>query len=66
MARRNKGTQIPVPRYQSQPVAKDNFKQAPKSEFEEPAPAPVNTKTFLAILVGIAALVILLLGLAKR
>ena len=65
MARR-KGNQIPVPRYQSQPVAKDNFKQAPKTEFEEPAAAPVNTKNFLLVLVGIAALVILLLGLAKR
>lgn len=66
MARRNKGNQIPVPRYQSQPVAKDNFKQAPKSEFEVPPPPPVNPKTFLALLVGIAALVILLLGLASR
>lgn len=65
MARR-KGNQIPVPRHQSPQLAKDNFKQAPKSEFEEPAPPPVNTKTFIAILVGIAALVILLLGLAKR
>jgi hypothetical protein len=65
MARR-KGNQIPVPRYQSQPVGKDNFKQASKSEFEVPAPAPVNTKKFLAILIGVAALVILLLGLVKR
>ena len=65
MARR-KGNQIPVPRYQSQPVAKDNFKQAPKSEVEEPAASPVNTKTFLLVLVGVAALLILLLGLAKR
>lgn len=65
MARR-KGNQIPVPRHQSKQVVTDNFKQAPKSEFEEPAPPPVNTKTFIAILVGIAALVILLLGLAKR
>ena len=65
MARR-KGNQIPVPRNQSQPVGKDNFKQAPKSEFEVPAPAPVNTKKFLLVLLGVAALLILLLGLVKR
>jgi hypothetical protein len=65
MARR-KGNQIPVPRYQSQPVGKDNFKQAPKSEFEPPPPAPVNTKSFLIVLLGVAALIIILLGLVKR
>jgi len=65
MARR-KGNQIPVPRNQSQPVGKDSFKQAPKSEFEPPPASPVNTKTFLLVLVGVAALLILLLGLAKR
>ena len=65
MARR-KGNQIPVPRNQSQPVGKDNFKQASKSEFEVPAPATVNTKKFLLVLLGVAALLILLLGLVKR
>jgi hypothetical protein len=65
MARR-KGNQIPVPRNQSQPVGRDNFKQAPKSEFEPPPASPVNTKAFLLVLVGVAALLILLLGLAKR
>jgi hypothetical protein len=47
-------------------VGKDNFKQAPKSEFEPPPPAPVNTKSFLIVLLGVAALIIILLGLVKR
>jgi hypothetical protein len=65
MARR-KGNQIPVPRNQSQPVGRDNFKQAPKSEFEPPPASPVNPKTFLIVLLGVSALIIVLLGLVKR
>jgi hypothetical protein len=47
-------------------VGRDSFKQAPKSEFEPPPASPVNTKAFLIVLLGVAALIIILLGLVKR